>query len=103
MVRPVVRNEMWQLLHSDILQTEKLTVGTDFTKKLTDSIWRAKLRYAELKKEKENKRIQIINATVKTDQKPPISTKCKAKNMNGKHCSFKASCGDYCKKHSKKN
>ena len=46
---------------------------------------------------------------IKVDKKPPkeaesfaIKTICKARTMAGAPCTFKAVCGEFCKKHSAK-
>lgn len=57
-------------------------------------------RYKDIKDEKDKKAIQIINKPPPKIVETKYSTKiCEAMTLSGKKCTFKATCGNYCKKH----
>jgi hypothetical protein len=76
--------------------------GSPDPEKLADSALRSKERALEI----DEKRHKLI----KVDKKPPrdneissaIKSICKAMTMSGSKCTFKAVCGEFCKKHSAK-
>ena len=76
--------------------------GSPDPEKLADSALRSKESTLAIREKK--------NKLIKVDQKPPrdneiiSATKaiCKAMTMSGSKCTFKAVCGEFCKKHSAK-
>jgi len=75
--------------------------GNPFPEKLADSALRSKERTMEI----DAKRHKLI----KVDKKPPkenetgiVTVICKARTMAGTKCTFKAVCGEFCKKHAPK-
>ena len=64
-----------------------------------------KLRQArkEYDDKRENRKIKFIDSVPeKNIQNRTKNNTCQAITINGKKCSFKASCGIYCKKHASK-
>ena len=47
---------------------------------------------------RELKKVKVVKEPPKEHSKPNINI-CKATTMGGKQCTFKATCGDFCKKH----
>ena len=75
--------------------------GNPFPEKLADSALRSKERTLDI--------VEKRHKLIKVDKKPPkeneaaISTAiCKARTMAGTKCTFKAVCGEFCKKHAGK-
>lgn len=73
--------------------------GNPDPEKLADSVLRSKERTLEI----DAKRHKLI----KVDKKPPrdneiTSAICQARTLSGSKCAFKATCGNFCKKHSAK-
>ena len=84
----------------------ELTCGLD--KKTSDAFIRAYECQNKINTKREKKKIKLIefipfSETTETGGSRTVSRadklKCKAKTMAGKPCPFKASCGDFCKKH----
>ena len=104
----VTRDHEWITILKDITERDKVRKikQLGFYFKLTDTIWKAKKHYDQLKQEKINSRIKIIDKvkpTIQDKENVKPNLVCGAKNMNGQPCKFKAVCGEFCKKHSRKN
>ena len=69
--------------------------GPEYALKFADSCVRFKKNTQKLEKKK--------HTTIFLDKVPIHETKqCAARLMSGKKCSFRATCGDYCRKHTSK-
>jgi hypothetical protein len=76
--------------------------------KITNAIWKLRKNYKAINDARSKKAIKIIHhsegnvcrgaATLKTKN----IVKCKATTMSGKQCPFRATCGEFCKKHNPK-
>jgi hypothetical protein len=63
-----------------------------------------KMRYLKHQQQKDTRKIIVLEKTPEVVSEQRTSKKiCCATTMTGKPCSFKAVCGDFCKKHSVKN
>ena len=52
---------------------------------------------------RENRKIRVLeNVPEKTHEKRYVMNMCQAMTSNGKRCTFKASCGNFCRKHAMK-
>lgn len=106
----VVRDAQWISILKDSVERDKIKdiKKLGFYFKLADTIWRARKRYEQIKQEKIDKRVKIVKEVDKKKVEPEKEPKepkvniCQAKYLNGKPCRFKAVCGEFCKKHSKK-
>lgn len=57
-------------------------------------------RYNHIQAEKDKKAIKVISKPPPQANETKYSTKiCEAMTLSGKKCTFKATCGNYCKKH----
>ena len=70
--------------------------------KLEASIARFKARTLELHAKRP--RVVVVTTAPKPQEsahkeKVTLDKKCRAKTLEGKQCGFKASCGEFCKKH----
>lgn len=67
--------------------------GPEYAMKFADSVVRFKKHTLKLQKKRAT--------TVLLDKLPsaPEAKKCSARLINGKKCTFRATCGDFCKKH----
>ena len=75
------------------------------TQKLDASIARYKAHMLELRTKRP--RVMVVTAAPKAQEtahaekvKITSDKKCRAKTLEGKQCGFRASCGEFCKKHS---
>jgi len=104
----VVRDAQWISILKDSVERDKVKEikKLDYYFKLADTIWRAKKRYEKIKNDKIEKSVKVIKEVDKKKsievQEPEKKNICQAKFLNGKPCRFKAVCGEFCKKHSKK-
>lgn len=103
----VVRDAQWISILKDSVEKDKVKEikKLDYYFKLTDTIWRAKKRYEQIKQDKIEKSVKVIKEVDKKKKDPEEKKSveiCKAKFLNGKPCRFKAVNGEFCKKHSKK-
>ena len=70
-----------------------------------NAIGRLRLNYAAIKANRQLKAIKIIHHSEgsvysgSSTIKSKAIVKCRATTMSGKKCPFRASCGEYCKKH----
>lgn len=98
----IIHNHEWQQIF-DSLKNES---SEESRKKLTDSLWRAKVRLEHIRSEKKKRSIKIIDSSeikhYPTEMKKTSVKKCQSLTMIGKPCPFKAvsECGRFCKKHS---
>ncbi len=91
-----VRDAHWYSSYSQALRDLKL--DDEGATRYANAVWRVNANYRiydEIKKENSikviaNKPEPTTGATMKM---------CKATLMSGKSCSYKANCGDYCKRH----
>ena len=96
----VVRDQLWQECLASAVKMHRLQEPTERCYKLADATWKCKMAYKRHENKKEERQIVVID-------KPPEPTVtqrsqnkiCMATTMSGKQCSFKAVCGDFCKKH----
>jgi len=98
----VVRDTAWKAFLDDAMKMYRLKTPNDKCYKLADATWRFKKRHEIIKNEREKTKIVVL------DKPPNLVAResqthqklCKAITMTGKPCSFKAVCGDHCRKHS---
>lgn len=88
---------------ADAMRMYRVETPTDRCKKLAHATWKMKLKYAELRKEKDSRTIQMIDRVPeKAAEKRHVVHTCQAVTLAGKPCGFKAVCGNFCKKHQPK-
>jgi len=100
----VVRDASWNLFLNDAVKMYRLKTPNEKCYKLADATWKCKKKYEEIKQQKDRSKIIVLDKPpeINTREKQLYHKLCKAKTMSGKSCSFKAVCGDYCRKHGKK-
>jgi hypothetical protein len=76
---------------------------SDKCERFARSIYKVRQSRKEYDDNRENRKIKFIdNVPEKNIHNRTKTNTCQAITMNGKKCSFRASCGIYCKKHSSK-
>ena len=89
----VVRDVDWQHFFRIAQQTEP---SNEYCIQMADSFWRIQKRCKQHKDLKFSQRPKILAmGEIRTD----VVLICSATLMNGKICSSKATCGNYCKRH----
>ena len=100
----VVRNALWEECLSNAVTMYRLSEPDDKCYNLADATWKLKMSYMKHQHKKDTRQIVVLEKTPEVVTEQRTSKKiCCALTMSGKPCSFKAVCGDYCKKHSVKN
>ena len=100
----VIHDTLWESCLSNAVTMYRLSEPDDRCYHLADATWKMKMRYLEHQQKKDIQKIVVLEKTpdVVTEQRTSKKICC-AVTMTGKPCSFKAVCGNYCKKHSVKN
>lgn len=100
----VIRDATWKYLLDDAVKMYRIKIPNDKCYRLADSTWKLKERQRLINIERERRKIVVLDKPpeVNTREKHIYQKLCKATTMSGKCCSFKAVCGDYCRKHNSK-
>lgn len=101
-------NELWQKFYNDAIQR-----GCPEPEKLADTLLRSRERALEIQAARHKTLVTLDppkpqeaavankgTATKKGRAMVHEALRCKARTLAGKQCGFKATCGDFCKKHS---
>jgi hypothetical protein len=100
----IVRDSIWQECLTNAVTMYRLSEPDDRCYNLADATWKMKMQYLKHQQKKEQQKIIVLEKPPEIVNEQRTSKKfCCATTMSGKPCSFKAVCGDYCKKHSVKN
>ena len=100
----VIHDTLWENCLSNAVTMYRLSEPDDRCFHLADATWKMKMRYLEHQQKTDIQKIVVLEKTPEVMTEQRTSKKiCCAVTMTGKPCSFKANCGDYCRKHSVKN
>jgi|TARA_B100000497_G_scaffold93939_1_gene105216 hypothetical protein len=100
----VIRDTIWQECLTNAVTMYRLSEPDDRCYILADATWKMKMRYLKHQQKKDTQKIIVLEKPPELVNEQRTSKKiCCAVTMSGKPCSFKAICGDYCRKHSVKN
>jgi hypothetical protein len=100
----VIRDHVWERCLADAAKMYRISEPDEKCVQLANATWIMKKKYLEHEKKKDSRQIVVIDKPPDVISEQRTSKKiCCATTMTGKPCSFKAVCGDYCKKHSVKN
>jgi hypothetical protein len=96
----VIRDETWQQCLASAVKMFRLSEPDDKCYHLADATWKCKMSYKKHEEKKESRQVIVIDKLPESvvTQRTHVKT-CQATTMSGKPCSFKAVCGDFCKKH----
>jgi hypothetical protein len=103
----VVRDSLWERCLADAAKMYRISKPDEKCVKLANATWVMKKRYEEAANKKNNQKVHFITdietSQIASENKNVSRVKtaniCSAITMSGKRCSFKAVCGDFCKKH----
>ena len=100
----VIRDAMWERCLADAVKMYRLSEPNEKCYSLANATWVMKKKYREAEMKKEERKLIVIDKPPEavTEQRSTKKTCC-ATTMSGKPCTFKAVCGDFCRKHSVKN
>lgn len=96
----VIQNDLWKNCLMDAMKMYRVNEADDKCRNLADATWKMKMSYKNFDQKKQNRQIIILDKapTEQKESRVHVST-CQATTMTGKMCSFKAVCGNFCKKH----
>lgn len=96
----VIRDQLWQDCLASAVKMHRLTEPNEQCIKLADATWKCKMAYKKAEAKKEERQVIVIDKVPEARGVQRSQNKiCMATTMSGKQCSFKAVCGDFCKKH----
>lgn len=99
----VIRDDMWNKCLTDTMKMYRVSEPDDKCLHLANATWKMKMSYTRFKMKKESKGlIQIEKIQRLFRSGAQIYKSRAATTMAGKPCGFKASCGNFCKKHNPK-
>jgi hypothetical protein len=96
----VIRDATWEQCLAGAAKMYRLDEPDDRCYHLADATWKCKMSYKKHEQKKADRKLIVLDrppevcVTSRTHAKT-----CQATTMSGKPCSFKAVCGDFCKKH----
>lgn len=97
----VIHDSLWQTCLNDAIKMYQVSEANDKCYHLANATWILKNKYKQAQNRKDNRKTIMIEKTPDAVNEQRTSKKiCQAITMSGKSCSFKAVCGDFCKKHS---
>ena len=96
----VIRDELWNKCLMDAMKMHRVDEANDNCRNLADATWKMKMSYKKYDQKKRDRKIIVLDKmpTEVRESRARVTT-CQATTMAGKQCSFKAVCGDFCKKH----
>ena len=95
--------ELWQKFYNDAVER-----GHPYPEKLADTLLRSREHALEMEEARRRiivttekpKAQETVAVTKKVARVVPMEgTRCKALTLEGRRCGFKATCGEFCKKH----
>lgn len=100
----VVRDSVWEACLADAVKMYRVSEPTEKCVKLANATWVMKKKYREHEKKKGDRKLIVIDKPPEVVNEMRTHKKtCCATTMTGKPCTFKAVCGQYCRKHSVKH
>lgn len=100
----VIRDSLWERCLADAVKMYRLSEPNEKCYSLANATWVMKKKYREHQEKKDDRQIVVLSKAPEVVNEQRSNKKiCCATTMSGKPCSFKAVCGDFCKKHSVKN
>lgn len=84
---------------------DKLIIRFGGDEKKARAVWRIKNSYRKIEEARAAKSIKLIDIhdvpvrSVSCEKKSTQTVTCQATTLSGRPCKFKATCGNFCKKH----
>ena len=100
----IICDAVWDKCLTDSVKLFRLNEPDDRCYHLANATWAMKNKYQEHANKKDSRKVIVIDKSPEIISEQRTSTKktCSALTMKGKPCGFKASCGNFCKKHQAK-
>lgn len=100
----VIRDSLWQACLTDAVKMYRVSEANEKCYHLANATWVMKNKYKQAQNRKDSRKTVMIEKSPEVVNEQRTSKKiCQAITMSGKSCSFKAVCGNFCKKHDVKN
>jgi hypothetical protein len=96
----IIRDDLWNNCLMDAMKMYRVREADDKCYNLADATWKMKMSYKKFDQKKESRKIIVLDKTPADVKESRAHVNiCQATTMTGKRCSFKAVCGQFCKKH----
>lgn len=100
----VIHDSLWHTCLTDAIKMYQVSEANDKCVQLANATWVMKNKYKQVQNKKDNRKTIMIEKTPEVVNEQRTSKKiCQAITMSSKPCSFRAICGDFCKKHNVNN
>lgn len=99
----VIQDSLWQTCLTDAMKMYQVSESNEKCIHLANATWVMKNKYKHAQVRKDARKTVMIEKTPEVVNEQRTSKKiCQAITMSGKPCSFRAVCGNFCKKHNVK-
>ena len=96
----VIRDSTWEQCLTNAAKMYRVSEPDERCYHLADATWKCKMSYKRHEEKKDSRKLIVIDKPPEASITSRTHAKtCQATTMSGKACSFKAVCGDFCKKH----
>lgn len=96
----IIRDSLWHTCLTDAVKMYRVCEANEKCVQLANATWIMKNRYTQAQKRKDHRKTIMIDKTPEAVNEQRTSKKiCQALTMSSKPCSFRAVCGNFCKKH----
>lgn len=96
----IIHDSLWHTCLADAVKMYQVHSADEKCVKLANATWVMKTRYIQAQERKDHRKTIMIDKTPEAVNEQRTSKKiCQAITMSNKHCSFRAVCGNFCKKH----
>ena len=96
----VIRDATWEECLTGAMKMFRVSEPDDRCYHLADATWKCKMSYKKHEQKKSDRQLIVLDRPPEVAVTSRTHAKtCQATTMTGKPCSFRAVCGDFCKKH----
>jgi hypothetical protein len=96
----IIRDALWHACLTDAVNMYQVGEADEKCVHLANATWVMKNRYTQAQKRKDHRKTIMIEKTPEVVNEQRTSKKiCQAITMSSKPCSFRAVCGNFCRKH----
>mgnify|MGYP000111079809 FL=1 len=96
----VIRDATWEQFLVGAMKMFRVSEPDDRCYHFADATWKCKMSYKKHEQKKADRKLIVLDRPPEVAVTSRTHAKtCQATTMSGKPCSFRAVCGDFCKKH----
>lgn len=96
----IIRDALWHTCLTDAVNMYRVGEADEKCVHLANATWVMKNRYTQAQKRKDHRKTIMIEKTPEVVNEQRTSKKiCQAITLSSRPCSFRAVCGNFCRKH----